>query len=115
AAVEDAAATACLNGIAHAEFHAGPAERLLPALARRSYRPDVVVLDPPRAGAAPAALSAVAALRPSRLVYVSCDPETLARDLRLLADTGYAVQKVQPVDMFPQTSHTEAVAAVVRE
>lgn len=115
AAVEDAAATARLNGLANAEFQAGPAERLVPELASRGYQPEVVVLDPPRAGVAPAALSAVAALRPARLVYVSCNPETLARDLRRVVDAGYAVQEVQPVDMFPQTSHTEAVALVTRE
>ncbi|MGE5623850.1 MAG: 23S rRNA (uracil(1939)-C(5))-methyltransferase RlmD, partial [Methanocella sp.] len=77
AAVQDAAATARLNGLANADFLAGPAERLLPQLARRGRRPNVVVVDPPRAGVAPEALTAIAALRPGRLVYVSCDPETL--------------------------------------
>ncbi|MGE5623694.1 MAG: 23S rRNA (uracil(1939)-C(5))-methyltransferase RlmD [Methanocella sp.] len=115
AAVQDASATARLNALANASFLSGPAERLLPDLARRGYHPDVVVLDPPRAGVAAEALAAVAALRPRRIVYVSCDPETLARDLRRLADSGYQVQAVQPVDMFPQTSHTEAVAVVTRE
>lgn len=112
AAVEDAAATARLNGLANTEFLAGPAERLLPQLARRGHRPDVAVLDPPRAGVEAAALSAVAALRPSRLIYVSCDPETLARDLRRLADSGYTVEHVQPVDLFPQTSHVECTVAL---
>jgi 23S rRNA (uracil1939-C5)-methyltransferase len=114
-AVEDAAAAARRNGVVNAQFQAGPAERLLPTFARRGRRPDVVILDPPRAGVAPDALAAVAALQPARIVYVSCDPETLARDLRLLAASGYAVRTVQPVDMFPQTSHTEAVALVVKE
>jgi 23S rRNA (uracil1939-C5)-methyltransferase len=112
--VEDAAAAARRSGIANATFQAGPAERLLPAVARRGLHPDMVILDPPRAGVAPEALTAVAALAPARIVYVSCDPETLARDLRLLAASGYHVGAVQPVDMFPQTSHTEAVAVVTR-
>jgi 23S rRNA (uracil1939-C5)-methyltransferase len=115
AAVEDAAATAKLNGLANTSFQAGPAERLLPNLARRGYRPEVVIVDPPRAGVAPEALAALASLHPRRIVYVSCDPETLARDLRRLANSGYRTQAIQPVDMFPQTSHTEAVAVVVRE
>ncbi|MGE5573030.1 MAG: hypothetical protein ACM3ZU_08440, partial [Bacteroidota bacterium] len=75
---------------------------------------DVVVLDPPRAGCDRRALHALAHLEPSRIVYVSCDPETLARDLALLAGIGYRPGQVQPVDMFPQTSHVECVVRLNR-
>jgi 23S rRNA (uracil1939-C5)-methyltransferase len=74
--------------------------------------PDVVVLDPPRSGAGPRALDAIARRQPDRIVYCSCDPTTLARDVRLLADRGYACTSVHPVDLFPQTYHVEAVATL---
>jgi 23S rRNA (uracil1939-C5)-methyltransferase len=77
-------------------------------------RAEVVVADPPRAGFHPKALSALAALGPERLVYVSCNPATLARDVGDLARQGYRLQWVQPVDMFPQTPHIEAVARLSR-
>jgi 23S rRNA (uracil1939-C5)-methyltransferase len=83
-------------------------------MASEGFRPDVVIVDPPRAGVEKAALDAVISIAPPRLVYVSCDPESLARDLGRLSEAGYAVRQVQPVDMFPQTSHTEAVAVVTR-
>ncbi|MHB8986746.1 MAG: 23S rRNA (uracil(1939)-C(5))-methyltransferase RlmD, partial [Eubacteriales bacterium] len=82
-------------------------ERLLPALAGRGLRPDVVVLDPPRRGCDREALESVAEMRAPRVVYVSCDPGTLARDLGRLAGKGYRVSEIQPVDMFPWTHHVE--------
>ncbi|MBV9358987.1 MAG: 23S rRNA (uracil(1939)-C(5))-methyltransferase RlmD, partial [Chloroflexi bacterium] len=89
----------------------GKTEHLLPQLPLHR-RPSAVVLDPARAGAAPAVLEALLALRPARLVYVSCDPSTLARDLRLLLAGGYTLADVQPLDMFPQTYHVECVATL---
>ncbi len=109
AAVEDARHNAVLNKISNIEFLAGKVERLLPALARQGLRPDVVVLDPPRRGCAREALDAVIAMKAPRLVYVSCEPGTLARDLRYLAIRGYQVREVQLVDMFPWTPHVETV------
>lgn len=76
--------------------------------------PDAVVLDPPRVGCHPGTLDALLALRPSRVVYVSCDPPSLARDLDILANGGYAVDSVEPVDMFPQTYHVECVATLTK-
>ncbi|GGI99819.1 putative RNA methyltransferase [Alicyclobacillus cellulosilyticus] len=109
AAVADARRNAAHNGIAHAVFLTGAVERILPRLCTQEHF-DVVVLDPPRKGCAPQVLAAVVAARPRRIIYVSCNPATLARDLRVLADGGFVVRRVQPVDMFPQTSHIECCA-----
>jgi 23S rRNA (uracil1939-C5)-methyltransferase len=108
-AVDDALHNA--GGVPNVRFERGRTEDVLPQLAL-ARRPSAVVLDPARAGAAPAVLEALLALRPRRLVYVSCDPSTLARDLRVLVAGGYTLDDVQPLDMFPQTYHVECVATL---
>jgi 23S rRNA (uracil1939-C5)-methyltransferase len=114
AAVADARRNAAANGIDNCTFLAGEVRHVLPELVRQGVRADVVVADPPRAGFHPKALSALATLAPPRLVYVSCNPATLARDVGDLVRQGYALEWVQPVDMFPQTPHIEAVARLRR-
>jgi 23S rRNA (uracil1939-C5)-methyltransferase len=114
AAVADAIRNARANGIENCTFLAGEVRHVLPDLVRQGVRASVVVADPPRAGFHPKALSALAALAPARIVYVSCNPSTLARDVGELARQGYRLDWVQPVDMFPQTPHIEAVARLRR-
>jgi 23S rRNA (uracil1939-C5)-methyltransferase len=114
AAVADAVRNARANAIDNCTFLPGEVRHVLPALMRDGVRADVVVADPPRAGFHPKALAALAALTPERIVYVSCNPATLARDVGDLARQGYRLDWVQPVDMFPQTPHIEAVARLSR-
>jgi 23S rRNA (uracil1939-C5)-methyltransferase len=111
-AIADAEANAADNGIRNALFIAGRVER---ALADMDESFDTAVLDPPRRGCHPKALEALVRLAPPRIVYVSCHPGTLARDLKLLVAGGYRVASVQPVDLFPQTAHIESVTLLVRE
>ena len=114
AAIEDARENARMNGL-DAEFACGPAESLYPRRFGAGHAPDAVLLDPPRAGAAAALLDALRASPPARLVYVSCSPETLARDLRRLVEGGrFEVERVVPVDLFPHTAHLEAIAVLCR-
>lgn len=105
-AVADAAVN--LDQTENVELYQGPVEEILPSLTDHSF--DVVVLDPPRAGVEPAVIDALLKIRAPRIVYVSCDPATFARDARRLARGGYHLNKVQPVDMFPQTFHIETVS-----
>jgi 23S rRNA (uracil1939-C5)-methyltransferase len=114
AAVDDAGLNADANGIANCTFLAGEVRFVLPSLIAKGVTADVVVADPPRAGFHPKALDALATLGPARIVYVSCNPSTLARDLGELVRGGYRVEWVQPVDMFPHTPHIEAVARLGR-
>ena len=109
AAVENARRNAGRNGIGNAEFHAAAAEELLPRLVSDGLRPDAVVVDPPRKGLEPAVIRAIAEACPSRVVYVSCNPATLARDAALFRDAGYRVDRIQPVDMFCWTAGIETV------
>ena len=106
---EDARRNAVLNKINNVEFQLGEVEKRLPALAAQGLRPDVVVLDPPRSGCKRKALDTVAEMRTPLVVYVSCDPGTMARDIGYLVQNGYQVNEVQPVDMFPWTVHVECV------
>ncbi|HEY7364819.1 MAG TPA: 23S rRNA (uracil(1939)-C(5))-methyltransferase RlmD [Methylomirabilota bacterium] len=114
AAVSDAIRNARANGIENATFLAGEVRYVLPTLLGDGVRPDVAVADPPRAGFHPKALTALVALAPARIVYVSCNPATLARDVGDLLRHGYRLEWVQPVDMFPQTPHIEAIARLRR-
>jgi 23S rRNA (uracil1939-C5)-methyltransferase len=113
-AVKDARSNAQLNSIGNVEFVVGRVEQVLPQLVAEGLAFDVVVLDPPRAGCQPQVLEALAASCVGRVVYVSCNPATLARDLSILAASGYRVLNVQPVDMFPHTSHVETVVLMSR-
>ena len=101
-------------GIDNCQFRTGKVERILYRYLAQELRADAAVLDPPRAGCHPDALQALARLRIPRLIYVSCSPPTLARDLRRLYELGYQTTGVQPFDMFPQTYHIECVATLVR-
>ena len=115
-AIEDARKNAQLNGIENAEFFVGKAEEVL----ARKYQEeqisaDVIVVDPPRKGCDSAVLETMLQIRPKRIVYISCDPATLARDLKILCQGRYKLQKVQPVDMFPHTTHVETVCLLLRK
>lgn len=108
-AVIDAQSNAKGNDIDNASFMLGSAEKLMPELARKGYQPDIVLLDPPRKGAAPEVLSAIAAVQPAKIVYISCDPATQARDAKILVNLGYHVTACQPVDMFCRTPDVENI------
>lgn len=110
AAIEDARRNAELNGITNAEFFVGKAEEVLPEMyAKGEARADVIVVDPPRKGCDAALLETVVKMQPERIVYVSCDSATLARDLKWLCAEGYELKRVRGVDMFPMTGHVETV------
>jgi len=111
-AVEDARRNAENNGISNARFLCMDAARAAAQLVGEGWRPDVVLLDPPRKGCEATLLQAVAEMAPGRVVYVSCDPATLARDLKLLRGMGYEAVRVVPVDMFPRTGHVEMIASL---
>lgn len=115
AAVQDAEKNAQANGVGNVGFIAGDVSEKIVQLREKGIAPDVIVLDPPRAGCEASVLETAAAMGPRRMVYVSCNPATLARDLAILAELGYASQAVQPVDMFPQTYHVECVATIERK
>jgi len=112
-AVSDAEKNAALNGLRNVRFVQGKTEEKLKSLLGcGAVKPDVIVLDPPRAGVDPKGLEQIIHVAPQRIVYVSCDPATLARDLGRLAIAGYRIHEVQPVDMFPWTSHVETVVSL---
>lgn len=113
AAVEAARENAALNGLSAARFEVADARRVEQYLGVGT-RPEVLVLDPPRAGAGVRLMEAIGRLAPRRIVYLSCNPATLASDLRTLWPAGYAVRTVQPIDLFPQTDHVECVVLLER-
>lgn len=114
-AIEDAKRNAKLNGLDNTTFEAGPAEVVIPRWKQEGMNADVIVVDPPRKGCDQALLETILAIKPERVVYVSCNPSTLARDLRVLEDGGYRTVEVTPVDMFPHTGHVECVVWLERE
>lgn len=114
-AVENARANAARNGVKNAEFICADAGEAAKELKNRGMTPDVIVVDPPRKGLEAAALEQIASMHPPRLTYVSCDPATLARDLKRLTELGYRAEKAVAVDMFPRTSHVETVALLIKE
>ncbi|MGG4093468.1 23S rRNA (uracil(1939)-C(5))-methyltransferase RlmD [Paenibacillus lautus] len=111
-AIEDACANAELNGMKHVEFEVGASEDVIPRWKEQGIEADVIVVDPPRKGCDPRLLETILEMKPERVVYVSCNPSTLARDLRMLEDGGYRTVEVTPVDMFPHTVHVESVAVL---
>lgn len=113
-AIADAKKNAKLNGIENAEFLVGEAEKVIPQLYDEGIRADVVVVDPPRKGCEEVLLRTLVDMQPQRIVYVSCNPSTLARDLKFLCENGFEVKEVQPVDMFPWTGHVETVVLLSR-
>ncbi len=115
AAIRDARQNAAHNGIENAEFVVGDAGSFLRRYAAEGRRADVLMMDPPRAGSTEEFLEAAAGLAPERIVYISCNPETQARDATFLCDRGYRLRSIQPVDMFPHTPHVETVVLMSRK
>lgn len=113
-AIEDAKANAERNGVENAEFFCGDASTVAADFAAKGLRPDVICVDPPRKGLAPEVVRAAAQMAPRRIVYVSCDPATLARDVKLFAAEGYGAVRAAAVDMFPGTANVESVVALER-
>ena len=113
-AIANARANAAANDVENAEFLCGDAAEAAEALATRGLRPEVIVVDPPRKGMSEDAVAAVASMQPDRVVYVSCDPATLARDVLRFDSLGYGLQKAVAVDMFPRTHHVECVTLMTR-
>ena len=113
-AIEDAKANAECNGVENVEFFCGDASAVAADLAAKGLRPDVICVDPPRKGLAPEVVRAAAQMAPRRIVYVSCDPATLARDVKLFAAEGYGAVRAAAVDMFPGTANVESVVALER-
>ena len=114
-AIEDAKKNAARNGIDNAEFFCGDAEDIAKRLAEQGLKPDVITVDPPRKGLAPGVVDTIVRMSPDRVVYVSCDPATLGRDVKRFADQGYYAQTALAVDLFPRTSHVESVVCLSRE
>ncbi|GAB3059673.1 23S rRNA (uracil(1939)-C(5))-methyltransferase RlmD [Salinicoccus sesuvii] len=113
-AVEDAKQNAKLNGVNNAEYHLGKSEQVMKKLVKQGVTPDVVFVDPPRKGCHPEFLESLVEVAPEKIVYVSCNPSTLQRDLKYLKAQGYDISPVTPVDMFPQTNHIESLVMLQR-
>ncbi|WP_425459258.1 23S rRNA (uracil(1939)-C(5))-methyltransferase RlmD [Fontibacillus phaseoli] len=114
-AIEDARSNAELNGMTNVKFEVGASEDVIPRWKQEGIEADVIVVDPPRKGCDPRLLETILEMKPERVVYVSCNPSTLVRDLRILEDGGYRTVEVQSVDMFPHTVHVECCSLLVRK
>lgn len=112
-AIDDARENAARNGVKNAEFFCGDASDVAKKLARENLRPDVITVDPPRKGLAADVVESIAEMQPQRVVYVSCDSATMARDVKRLADLGYTARRACAVDMFPRADHVETVCLLV--
>jgi len=113
-AIDDARINARQNKIFNAEFIIGDALKIIPELYAKNIFADVVIVDPPRVGCDKKILETFAKMQPKKIIYVSCNPATLARDLSILKELNYFAKKVQPVDMFPFTSHIESVTQIIK-
>ncbi len=114
-AIKDAKINAKLNKLENTEFFVGKAEEVVPKLYKEGKTANVVVVDPPRKGCEESVLDTIVSMEPDKVVYVSCNPSTLARDLAYLDERGYKCKEIQPVDMFPHTMHVESVALLYRD
>jgi 23S rRNA (uracil1939-C5)-methyltransferase len=114
-AIADAQENASLNEIDNCYFKVGKVREILPKMSNEDIKAEVVVVDPPRKGCHEEVLESFLALKPDKIIYVSCNPSSLARDLKKLTAANYEVEEVQPVDMFPQTYHIEAVAKIIKK
>ena len=113
-AIENAKENARLNGIENAEFFCSDAAEISAKLLEKGFEPNVIVLDPPRKGCSREMIETAVKLGPERIVYVSCDPATLARDCKIFAQLGYETKKAVAVDMFPRTVHVESVVLLTK-
>ena len=114
-AIKDAKINAKLNNLDNVEFYVGKAEEVVPKIYNEGKKANVVVVDPPRKGCDEKVLDTIISMKPDRVVYVSCNPSTLARDLKYLDEHGFKCVEIQPVDMFPHTMHVECVAKIVKK
>ena len=107
--IKNARENAQKNNISNVEFFTGKAEEILPKIYKQNIKADIIILDPPRKGCEKEVIDTIIDMEPKRIVYVSCNPSTLARDIKLLEKGGYITKKVQPVDQFPWTVHVESI------
>ena len=112
--IKDAEKNAKENNIENTEFYTGKVETILPRLYKKGIKADIIIIDPPRKGCEKEVLEAINGIKPKRVVYVSCNPATLGRDLKILQDYGFKIEKVQPVDMFCHSTHVESVVMMSR-
>ena len=114
-AIKDAKDNAKLNGIDNAKYYLGKAEEVMPRWAKQGLKTDVVFVDPPRKGLTPEFIDATVKTGPEKVIYISCNPATMVRDLQLFQEQGYEFDRIDPVDMFPQTPHVEAVTVLEKK